>query len=106
MKRSLQLVVLVLLILTKNNSGFSQQIKFNKVVSPIGSFSGFVGGIVQDKNGFMWFATGAGLYKYDGYRFKTYTNDPSNNNSLSTNRLETVYTDLNGMIWIFETCLF
>ncbi|MEJ7741746.1 MAG: two-component regulator propeller domain-containing protein [Nocardioidaceae bacterium] len=40
------------------------------------------------------------MYRYDGYRFKTYTNIPSDSNSLSTNRLETVYADRKGMIWI------
>lgn len=31
--------------------------------------------IFQDSNGFMWFATGKGLTKYDGNYFKTYTSD-------------------------------
>ncbi len=59
-----------------------------------------MGGIAQDKNGYMWIATSDGLYKYDGYRFKLYVNNPSDPNSLSSSRLETVYADRQGIIWI------
>jgi ligand-binding sensor domain-containing protein len=87
-------------LLLARTPSFAQQTRFNRVVSPIGSFSGFVGGITQDKDGYMWFATTGGLYKYDGYRFKVYVNDPSDSNSLSATHLETVYADREGMIWI------
>lgn len=41
-----------------------------------------------------------GLYRYDGYRYKTYSHDRSNPNSISTSSLETVYADRKGIIWI------
>ena len=100
MKKSFLLFFLLLMIQIKISPLFSQQITFNKVKSPIGSFSGFVGGITQDNNGYMWFATGGGLFRYDGYKFKMYSNDQSNNASLSANHLETIYADRKGMIWI------
>ncbi len=34
--------------------------------------------MVQDKYGFLWFATGDGLVKYDGYRFTVFKNNPEN----------------------------
>src|SRR6476620_7886291 len=68
---------------------FSQDLTFNKVISPLNTFSGFVGGIAQDNNGYMWFATAAGLLRYDGYKFKSY----------NSTHLETVYADRKGMIW-------
>ena len=79
---------------------FSQRHTFNRVLSPYGNFSTLVGGIAQDKNGYMWFASGRGLYRYDGYQFKMYTHDPTDSNSISSNRLETVYPDSKGIIWI------
>ena len=33
-----------------------------------------VRGIVQDKNGFLWFGTDNGLCRYDGYRVQTFSN--------------------------------
>src|SRR5687768_4292953 len=78
----------------------SAQLKFNKVLPPLRNFSGIVGGITQDNNGYMWIATSGGLYKYDGYRFRLYANDPANSGSLASSRLENVYADSKGMIWI------
>src|SRR5215471_17036158 len=31
--------------------------------------------VLQDRRGFMWFGTNAGLNRYDGYRFTSYTSD-------------------------------
>ena len=82
-------------------SAKAQRVTFNKVIPPFGSFSGLVGGITQDNNGYLWLATqSGGLYRYDGYRFKAYLHDPANSNSISTNNLETVYADRKGIIWI------
>jgi ligand-binding sensor domain-containing protein len=98
MKRTLPLAVLALLMLLKIYSAFSQQVIFNKV-SPPGNFRGDLGGITQDKNGYLWIGTHDGLYRYDGYNFSLFTHDP-NRNSLSHNYVETVYADREGMIWI------
>jgi len=97
--KSLKQLLFSVLVLS-NAPSFSQQVTFNKVVSPLGGFSGFVGGIAQDKNGYMWIATYGGLFRYDGYRFKTYVRDPDDSYSISATRLETVCADSKGMIWI------
>ncbi|WP_373495419.1 two-component regulator propeller domain-containing protein, partial [Aquiflexum sp.] len=80
----------------------AQQITFNKVVLPTGDSHGGVGGFAQDKNGYMWIATKGGLFKYDGYRFKIFNNDPSDPLSLVNNRLENIYVDRQGIIWIIS----
>ncbi len=56
--------------------------------------------ILQDRRGFMWFATLDGLSKYDGYKFTTYRHDPDNPNSLSHNWVRDLHEDTDGMIWI------
>jgi len=55
---------------------------------------------VQDPEGYMWFATDDGLYRYDGYNYTYYVDDPLNSNSLVSHHIETVYAGRNGMIWI------
>lgn len=79
---------------------FSQQITFNKVAFPLGSSPGGIGGIAQDKTGYLWIATAGGLYRYDGYRFRRYANNPADKNTLSATHLETLYIDRAGIIWI------
>ncbi|MBP8034509.1 MAG: hypothetical protein KAZ71_07910, partial [Bacteroidia bacterium] len=45
-------------------------IKYNK---SNGMLSNAVFNVFQDSRGFMWFATNAGLTRYDGFEYKTYT---------------------------------
>ena len=56
--------------------------------------------ILQNKQGYMWFATSGGLVKYDGYKIKVYTYTPGNLNSLSSSGINTIYEDSKGFIWI------
>jgi ligand-binding sensor domain-containing protein len=101
MKKSLVLFPVVLLLFLLNaRLALSQQVTFQEVASPIGNFSNLVGSIAQDKNGYMWIATSGGLYKYDGYRFKLFSHDPANPNSPGENKMELVYADSKGIIWI------
>ena len=81
---------------------FSQDIKFK----PLPEFDqtelgyGGVTDMTQDADGYMWFSTLNGLYRYDGYQIVTYLNEKGNPNSLAFNHTNTVYADENGLIWI------
>src|SRR5687767_1830498 len=97
---SLTYAFLLLLVSLSIHPTWAQQVKFSKVLPPFRNFSGIVGGITQDTNGYMWIATSGGLYRHDGYRFRLYANDPANPGSLASSRLENVYADRKGMIWI------
>lgn len=56
--------------------------------------------ILQDKIGYLWFATSNGLYKYDGYNFVSFKHDIDNSTSLIDNNLSTIYEDKTGTIWV------
>ncbi len=56
--------------------------------------------ILQDKKGFLWFGTGNGLNKYDGYSFTVYTNIENDSTSISDNVISAIYEDEDGFIWI------
>src|SRR5689334_14431233 len=79
---------------------FAQSIRINAVAPPEGKTFLHITGIVQDKRGYMWFGSKKGLYRYDGYDFITYKNDPLNLNSLSDNSLESLCIDSTGILWI------
>ena len=55
---------------------------------------------VQDHQGFMWFAGWDGLYRYDGHYYKHYQHDPQDSTTISANRLESLYVDQEGTLWI------
>ena len=56
--------------------------------------------IIQDSTGYMWFATGQGLVRYDGHRTKIFTHDPLDPRSLSSNDISVLHLDQRGVLWI------
>ena len=61
---------------------------------------GFVNSIIQDSRGFIWMATRDGLCRYDGIRFRIYTHDPQDANSLSFSSVYEIQEDQTGKLWI------
>ena len=56
--------------------------------------------ILQDSLGYLWFGTGDGLNKYNGYGFEIYSHDPEDPKSLSNNSITSIYEDHEGVLWI------
>ena len=101
MKLQLSFFLFVLLLaFVKSGPVFCQQSIFNKVIPSDGKNFTHVTGITQDVEGYMWFATKKGLYRYDGYTMISYKNNSLNPNSLVSNLLESICADSSGMIWI------
>jgi len=63
-------------------------LKFTHLTTNDGLSQGYVVDILQDRRGFMWFATRDGLNRYDGYSFVVYKHDPNDPGSLSSNFLQ------------------
>ena len=57
--------------------------------------------VFKDSRGFMWFGTENGIYRWDGYDFKIYQNDPGDSTSISGNLISQILMeDDEGNIWI------
>jgi signal transduction histidine kinase/streptogramin lyase len=56
--------------------------------------------ILQDRRGFMWFATRDGLNRYDGNTFVTFKHNPGDPYSLSANFIFDLMEDDHGYLWI------
>jgi len=48
----------------------------------------------------MWFATGNGLTRYDGYQFTVYRHDPADPTTLSSDNVRAIYEDRSGELWV------
>ena len=70
------------------------------IVSENGLSQNTVHHILQDRDGFMWFATEDGLNKYDGYNFTIYKNNQNDEYSISDNFIWTIYQDRSGVLWV------
>lgn len=65
-----------------------------------GLSQGMVHQVLQDRYGFMWFATKDGLNRYDGYEFKVYRHDPADPNSLRDSYVQALAEDRAGRLWV------
>jgi len=73
---------------------------FTVISAKDGLINSSVSGIIQDSQGFLWFSTQGGLSRYDGVSFKTYENEPFNENSISGNLIQTMFLDSGGILWL------
>ncbi|WP_025762053.1 hybrid sensor histidine kinase/response regulator transcription factor [Dyadobacter tibetensis] len=55
--------------------------------------------IVQDKKGFLWYATTNGLYRYDSRTFKKFSYKEDDTTTISSNLVESLFCDSDGVIW-------
>lgn len=65
-----------------------------------GLSQGFVPAIVQDAEGYMWFATKDGLNRYDGYKIRVFRNEPDDSLSLPENEITQLAMDENHHLWV------
>jgi signal transduction histidine kinase/ligand-binding sensor domain-containing protein/DNA-binding response OmpR family regulator len=56
--------------------------------------------IAQDRQGFIWLGTQAGLTRFDGYRTVTYKSAVSDPQSLGDNWVRVLHLDRSGQLWV------
>ncbi|MEO0731243.1 MAG: ATP-binding protein [Bacteroidota bacterium] len=56
--------------------------------------------ILQDRAGYMWFASKAGLIRYDGRNFRQYRHLAADSTSISYDAVETLLETRDGALWV------
>ncbi|WAC13014.1 hybrid sensor histidine kinase/response regulator transcription factor [Dyadobacter pollutisoli] len=56
--------------------------------------------VVQGSRGFIWIATNNGVDRFDGYDLKHYQLPLSDPTGVSSNRVQVLFVDLNGTLWV------
>ncbi len=90
---------IICLLSINANLLWAQQITFHLVPPLEDNPWTWIGGITQDLQGYMWFASAQGLTHFDGYKVTHYMHSRSNNNSLVNNKVESICADSKGIIW-------
>src|SRR5687768_17143942 len=81
------------------NADRSDEFVVNYVSVADGLISNYVSKTISDADNFKYFATEAGISRYDGYSFKTYR--PGNTYAgLANENIETLFKDASNNIWI------
>ena len=78
----------------------ARDLKFAHLTIGDGLSNNRINSILQDRRGFMWFATEDGLDRYDGNTFVVYKNSPADPNTLSANTILSLIEDDHGYLWI------
>ncbi|MEM7355790.1 MAG: two-component regulator propeller domain-containing protein, partial [Acidobacteriota bacterium] len=73
---------------------------FERIDSRDGLAHNSVGAILQDRRGFVWIGTFAGLNRYDGVEFVVWRHDPKDPASLSSNDINGLLEDRAGNLWV------
>ena len=96
--------VSLLFIIALPGPAFSQYItkdaKFRRLSENIQLSNLNITTIAQDSKVFLWVGTLDGLNRFDGYDFKTYRNIENDTTSLVKNRVETIFEDSHGTLWV------
>lgn len=77
-----------------------KNLRFTHLTTNDGLSQGYVTAILQDRRGFMWFATRDGLNRYDGNSFVIFKNNPNEPASLSSNFIQDLIEDDHGYLWV------
>ena len=75
MKFKILLIQLVLLVFNSNAQDY-KNLYFEHINNTHGLLSDEVYTSAQDSNGFVWFGTGEGIVRFDGYEFKSFKKHP------------------------------
>ena len=68
----MRLIVILILFLLTSVSTYSQSPSFKKYTVEDGLPSNEVYHVIQDKKGYIWFATDNGVSRFDGYKFQNF----------------------------------
>ena len=85
---------------TQEGPAPGRDLKFTHLTTIDGLSNNRINSILQDRRGFMWFATEDGLNRYDGNTFVVYKNNPADPNTLSANFIQSLIEDGHGYLWI------
>lgn len=77
-----------------------ENLKFERIDDRNGLSSDFVSSIVQDQEGYMWFATSDGLNRYDGYSVKQYKNRLNGELYFESSVFDCIEIAKDGKLWL------
>ncbi len=98
----MRIFVSILLFLSVATRVAAQEIPFyfrNYQVSD-GLSGNAVGQMVQDKKGFMWFASRNGLNRFDGHNFRVFQSITGDSLSIGSNSIFALYEDVSEKLWV------
>lgn len=92
--------LLLAFFLSANIFAQHSELSFDRLTIEDGLSENSVICIFQDSRGFLWFGSGDGLNRYDGYQFKVYKNDLADPQTIGSNYILAIHEDQQGEMWV------
>jgi len=91
-------IIIVFACLTAN--GQNQSFSFERIPTQKWLHQNNINCVTQDNQGFLWFGTNNGMYRFDGYSVAEFKHETHNSNSIAHNNVNHLYIDKAGVLWI------
>jgi signal transduction histidine kinase/ligand-binding sensor domain-containing protein/CheY-like chemotaxis protein len=93
-------LILFFLSLFSGLQAQEKQVLFSNISKTNGLSHNQIRVFLKDKKGFIWIGTNEGLCRFDGYSIKVYKNNPEDSVSIRDNKINNLFEDNVGNIWI------
>ena len=100
MMKRLSFLITIFCIVTEVSAGVIPDMKFRRLDTREGLSNSTVTSILRDSRGYVWFGTGYGLNRYDGYRIRTFFSYDKDTTSLRNNRVDEIQEGHGGRLWL------
>jgi signal transduction histidine kinase/ligand-binding sensor domain-containing protein/DNA-binding response OmpR family regulator len=102
MRKCFLLLILFCTFSSLSFSAIPENINFSfRRISPIGGFTyGAINSVGEDADGFIWFGTTHGLYRYNSVNVQKFLHDPNDSTTIPDNSIRTIFLDSSGTLWI------
>ncbi|WP_316831751.1 two-component regulator propeller domain-containing protein [Pedobacter aquatilis] len=93
-------LILVFMLMHHGQSRSQQKISFKRITVDNGLPHNVVMSLLQDKKGYIWVGTYAGITRYDGLGFHSYPYNPMDTRTPGNNQVLRFFEDSKGFIWV------
>ena len=100
MKKFFYVFFFTLFVVAVVEAAVIPDMKFRRLDTREGLSNSMVSCIFRDSQGYVWFGTGYGLNRYDGYRFRTYFSYEKDTTTLRNNRVDEIQEAHGGRLWL------
>lgn len=99
MRRLLSTLILSVLFLSETHAQ-DDDLLFRRISPEEGFTYGAIKVIEEDANGFIWFGTEHGLYRYNSRQVEKFVGENGNVHSIPGNNIDDLFKDSQGRLWI------